>query len=446
MSKKSSTFQIVLLCAFGALGVAGILIFALATAGGSNNGLAPVTIWGTLDATTMKNALRAASESDSRYLDITYVQKDPATYESSLANALASGTGPDLFLLTDNEALYDGQKVYPIPYSELSQAQFQNTFVGASEPFLASSGVLAIPLLVDPLVMYWNHNMLASAGIAQPPQYWDQLPTMTTALTQKDASGNLAKEAIALGTYSNIDEAQYILSMLIEQAGGQITAQQSGQLVAALSQSGSASGPALQAIEYYTEFANPSQSEYSWNDAQPDARQSFAAGNLAMYIGLASEEPAIIQTNPNLDFSAAPVPQVRNSQTSVDEGTVYGLAIPRNDPNISSALTIAFLMASESFDNLLASSYGLAPARLDAIAAGPQTATSTIAYSQPADFPLFFKQALIIHTWADPNPSQSGPIFQSMIEDTESGAAQASGAIGTADSQLQQLISQMQSQ
>jgi ABC-type glycerol-3-phosphate transport system substrate-binding protein len=438
MKGKSSTFQIILLCAFGALGVAAVLIFALATAGNSNGGISPVTMWGTLDATTMKNVLRAAAEQDNRLSEVTYVQKDPSTFETDLANALASGTGPDLFILRGDEAYADASKIYTIPYSSLTQSQFQTTFVGGASQFLSQNGVIGIPILVDPLVLYWNTDSLASAGIAQPPQYWDQVPGDIEELTQKDNSGALKTQGIALGTYQNIDAAKDILAMFIQQAGGQITAQNAaGSVVPALSSGGSASNAATQALEFYTEFANPSQPDYSWNDAQVDARQAFAAGTLSMYVGYASEQPLIVAANPNLTFAAASVPQIRNSQTSVDEGVVYGIAIPRNGRNLSSALTIAYLIASEPVDAALSESYGLAPARRDAV-----SATSLATTSVSADLPLFDKMALIVHSWYDPDPSQTGPIFQAMIEDTESGAIQAQDAIGRANQQIGNLLQQ----
>jgi ABC-type glycerol-3-phosphate transport system substrate-binding protein len=438
MKGKSSTFQIILLCAFGALGVAAVLIFALATAGNSGGGISPVTMWGTLDATTMKNVLRAAAEQDNRLSEVTYVQKDPSTFETDLANALASGTGPDLFILRGDEAYNDASKVYTIPYSSLTQSQFQTTFVGGASQFLSQNGVIGIPILVDPLVLYWNTDSLATAGIAQPPQYWDQVPGDIEQLTQKDNSGTLKTQGIALGTYQNIDAAKDILAMFIQQAGGQITAQNAaGTVVPALSSGGSASNAATQALEFYTEFANPSQPDYSWNDAQVDARQAFAAGTLSMYVGYASEQPLIVAANPNLTFAAASVPQIRNSQTSVDEGVVYGIAIPRNGPNLSSALTIAYLIASEPVDAALSESYGLAPARRDAI-----SATSLSTTSVSADLPLFDKMALVVHSWYDPDPSQTGPIFQAMIEDTESGAIQAQDAIGRANQQIGNLLQQ----
>lgn len=438
MNKKISTFQIILLCAFGAIGVAGILIFALATAGNANGGIAPVTIWGTFDAATVKEVIRAAAEQDNRLNQVTYVQKDPATFEQDLANALADGNGPDIFILRGDEALYDQDKIYALPYSSLSQSQFENTFVDAADPLLSANGVLGLPILVDPLILYWNRDSLATAGIAQPPQYWDQLPTIVPQLVQKDDAGNLQKEAIALGTYQNISGAKDILSMLVEQAGGQIVSLNSaGQYVPALASGGGASLSAQSALAFYTEFANPSQDDYTWNDAQTDAAQAFAAGNLAMYVGYASEEPGILAANPNLNYATAPIPQVRTASNSLDTGAVYALAVTRNDPNITSALTVAFLLASAPVDQALAQALDLAPARRDVIAASTSTA---------ADAQLFARMALITRTWADPDPSQTGPIFQAMIEDTDSGAMKPQDAIGQANQKIGNLLSAQQSQ
>jgi maltose-binding protein MalE len=440
MSKKISTFQVILLAVFGAVGVGAVLIFALATAGGGGGGVSPVTIWGTFDANAVKEVLRAAANQDSRLSQVTYVQKDPTTFEADLANALSSGTGPDIFILSGNEALYDENKVYAIPYSALSQSQFQSTFVGAADLYLSQNGVIGLPILVDPLVLYWDRDSLSNAGIAQPPAYWDQVPYMAQSLTQKDQSGLLQKSAIALGTYQNIGAAKDILSMLIEQAGGQITMQNSaGQYVAGLSQGGATSKGAQSALQFYTEFANPSQSDYSWNNAQGDARQSFAGAELAMYVGYASEESLIRAANPNLNFAAAPVPQLRSEQNSIDAGAVYALAIPKASPNLQSALTVAYLIASAPVDQALASVLGIAPARRDALALGAPTTTA-----QTIDASLFYKMALIVRTWADPNPSETDPVFQDMIEGTESGAVQITDAIGRANQQIENLLNQAQ--
>ena len=166
MQKGLSVFQIVLLAIFGAVGVGAVLIFALATAGSGGGGTGAVKIWGTFDKNAISAVIRQAADKDSRLLQVTYEQRDPATYESDLTNALAAGTGPDLFFLRSDYVMRDSDKVFIIPYANFSQSQFTNTFADGASPYLASSGVVGVPILIDPLVMYWNRDSLAAAGIA----------------------------------------------------------------------------------------------------------------------------------------------------------------------------------------------------------------------------------------------------------------------------------------
>src|SRR6185436_20849718 len=173
--RKLSVFQISLLAGFGALAVAGVLIFAFAIGGTTQSSVGPVTIWGTLDGNAFAAVIRQSAETNPALAQVTYVQKDPASFESDLTKALASGTGPDLFLLRQDQAYKDQGQIAVIPSSAVSQSQFESTFIQAASPFFSSQGALAIPLLADPLVLYWNKDMLASGGFSQAPTYWDQL-------------------------------------------------------------------------------------------------------------------------------------------------------------------------------------------------------------------------------------------------------------------------------
>jgi hypothetical protein len=83
---KSSPFQIVLLALFGGLAVAGVFIFALVVSGGNNSAVGQVTVWGTFDESRVQAVIRAAAETDDRLTGVTYVRKDPTTYENDLVN------------------------------------------------------------------------------------------------------------------------------------------------------------------------------------------------------------------------------------------------------------------------------------------------------------------------------------------------------------------------
>ena len=65
----------------------------------TNNGpVATLTVWGTEDA----NAIGALAATYP-YAKVSYMQVDPANYQSKLLSALAAGTGPDVFEIGDRE-------------------------------------------------------------------------------------------------------------------------------------------------------------------------------------------------------------------------------------------------------------------------------------------------------------------------------------------------------
>ena len=425
-------FQITLLVVFGGLAIAGVLVFSIAIGGGNTNTIGSVKIWGTLDQGAFSVVIRQASETYPELSQVTYEQKDATTFESELTNALASGTGPDLFLLRQDYALKNAGKTVVIPLSVLSEAQFRNTFIEAANPFLAQEGVIAVPAFADPLILYWNKDMLATAGYAQAPKYWDELYGIAQKASKKDESGAITKSAIALGEYKNITNAKDILATLILQAGGDITAYDaSGRLVPALTpRAGGASTQAtVSAMRFYTEFADPSKNQYSWNRSMLESQKVFAAGDVALYIGYASEAPLITRINPNLNFGLAPIPQIRSASNAVNTAHVWGLAASRAGKNPNGAITVAFLLVSADTGTALSTALGIPSARRDVL-------------NKPAqgndDF--FNKQAILAHSWLDPDPEKTGELFRAMIENTTSGALLVAEAVQRADQELAHIL------
>ncbi|OGG53809.1 hypothetical protein A3H16_03475 [Candidatus Kaiserbacteria bacterium RIFCSPLOWO2_12_FULL_53_8] len=429
--KKLSLFQIVLLCIFGALAVAGVLIFAFAVGGGTTNTVGAIKIWGTMEAQAFGDIVRELADDNPQLSQVTYEQKDPTTYESELTNALASGGGPDLFLLRQDYALKNAGKVAIIPFSALSQSQFQDTFIEASAPFLAENGVIGVPLFADPLILYWNKDMLASGGFAQPPKYWDELFNIAQKISTRNDSGTITRSAIALGEYRNINNAKDILATLILQAGGSITAyDEGGNLRPALVSRAETSAQAgVSALRFYTEFADPSKDDYSWNRSLPEAQKAFASGDLALYVGYASEKSQIAHANPNLNFAIAPIPQVRAAQNALDTARVYALSASRAGKNPGGAITVAFLLVSSDNAKALSQALGMPSARRDVV-------------SQPAtgDDNLLNKQVILAHSWFDPDPEATAGFFRAMIENTTSGSLQVSEAIQRADQEMTNIL------
>ena len=425
---KLSVFQTILLSAFGALAVSGVLIFALVIGSGSGTNIGPVMIWGTFDENTFRKIIRESAEQDGRLLSVTYEQKDEDKFADLLTEALASGTGPDIFILRQENAVRDAGKVFPIPYDGFSETQFRNTFIEAANPYLGEAGVLGIPLLADPLVLYWNRDMLASAGFASPPRYWDELSGMAQSITKRNEAGQVQKSAISFGEYRNVSHAKEIVSTLILQAGGLITTRDSiGRLVSVFTPRQAIES----ALRFYTEFADPSKAIYSWSRAMPESRSAFASGDLALYIGFASEYGAVARMNPNLNFAVASIPQIRSAERTLTFARVYALSVARTTRNPSGAVQVASLLASADTSSALSNAYGIPSARRDVL-------TQTTPAASNDD--LFKKQAIASGSWTDPDPAKTDDVFRGMIENVTTGTMRLSEAVARAHQEIGHIL------
>jgi multiple sugar transport system substrate-binding protein len=438
---KTSIFQIIVISIFGAFAVAGVLVFAIAVGGGKQEvSIGTVAIWGTLDKDTFAAALDQVTQANKSLAGVSYEQKDSGTFDQELANALAEKKGPDLYLITTDQALTNESRVAVTPYTAISQTTYKNTFIDAANPFLGEQGIIAVPLATDPLVLYSNRDLLASAGYANPPAFWDEVQDMAQKITVRDTSGSIRVSAIALGTYTNIEDAKAILSALIMQANNRTSVVQDsitgvesdGKLHSLLAQAQSQDhAPAVDAITLYTGFANPSQSYYTWNGSFQSARQAFSEGQVALYIGFASEEPLIRSMNPNLNYAVTDMPQFRGSKRPITFGRTYGFAIPLTTTNLQGAQMAVGILVSSTSSAAFAKDFRIASADRDVL-------DQSSKLSQ--DDAFIAHQALIAKNWVDPDPAQTDAIFRDMIETTVSGASTVSDSLSRADQKMQHAV------
>lgn len=419
-----STFQVIVLGVCAALVLIGIGVFAsFGGIGGSSAGA--VTIWGTVEESVMDELISTMRKNDNTFEEVSYVGKDVASYQGELVNAMAAGTGPDLILLSDADLHAFEDKIITIPYGVVSQSSFLNSFVDGARIFLTEEGALALPLMLDPLVMYWNRSLFSSAGVAAPPAHWNELLSIAPKITSIEAGSAIRRSAAALGQWQNVAHAKAILSTLFIQAGDNIvTRRADGTLNAVFGSTpdNAPSNPAESALRFYTEFTNPSKTTYSWNRTLPLSTTAFLGGDVALYFGFASEYPILAARNPNLQFSVAPVPQVEGSSSRVTYGKLTGLAIPRTSRNANGAAQVAQKLASARSVRALAELTGLPPVRRDV----------RLDTSSNAAMSVFVESALIARPWLDPNPMQTDIVFRTMVESVISGRLSSGAAVSEA--------------
>ena len=220
--KNLSTFQVVLTAAFVVAAIAGVIVFATFRGGGGAGETGEVLIWGTLDREVVEGVLAELSTENDDFRGVSYVEKDIRNFDNEFVNALAAGTGPDIVFLDQDDILTHRDKILLIPFESYSERLFKDTFVEEGELYLIQNGILGLPFIMDPLVMYWNRDIFATKGISVPPKYWDEFFTLAPKMTERDQSSNILQSLVALGEYRNIFHAKDILSTLIMQAGNPI--------------------------------------------------------------------------------------------------------------------------------------------------------------------------------------------------------------------------------
>ncbi|OHA15710.1 MAG: hypothetical protein A3A10_01940 [Candidatus Tagabacteria bacterium RIFCSPLOWO2_01_FULL_42_9] len=427
---QSNHFQLVIIGIMIFLALTAVLFLSgvipgLKTGGGEST--APLVMWGTVPEEHLGKLIRTVNENNPSF-DLTYVQKNFASYENDLIGALASGKGPDMWLLGQDSILKNKDKVFLIPFSSFSQRAFKDAFIEEAEIYLAKKGIVALPFIVDPIVLYWNRDLASGVGVSQPPKTWDEFVNFSVRLTIKDG-GNIKQSGAALGEFKNIDHAKELLSLLMLQAGNPIV--DANTLRSTLS--GLSEGAALSsnnALRFFTEFSDPSKSTYSWNGSLPFSKNSFIAGTLAYYFGYAGEYNDIVAKNPHLNFDVAEIPQISGGRIRATFARMEGIAVSKTSPNIASALFAGIKLTEKESIAALSKQMFLPPVRRDLLG---ETVDNPVA-------DVFYKSAIYSRAWLEPDSLSVFEIFKSMIESVLTGRKKISNAAVDAHIKLNNML------
>jgi len=436
-----SLFQGILLGVFIVAIIGGVILFGIVQNNDSDTS-GVINIWGTVPQEVMGTLITNLSAAEEPVIPkVTYQYVPEETFDRNFLEALASGTGPDVVLLPHEDILKQSSKLLPIPYKSLPERTYKDLFVEDAEIFLQADGSLAMPFTIDPLVLYWNRTMFTKAGIASPPKYWDEVIQLVPRLSEKDASGILKKSGIALGEFSNIDYAKDIISILFMQSGSPIVGNKNGRLSAFIDERGAATvTPSDTAITFFTQFANPVKTLYSWSRSFSNSLDMFAQGDVAMAIGHASDITRIQEKNPNLNFDVTelPIPKPNNGDDTggITFGSMYGMAIVRNSVNPAGALNAIYGFTSAEALTALSEITSLPPVRRDMLSELPQDPYKEV----------FYKAALRSKVWFDPDKDVTYGIFKNLLDTIVSGKESITGALKQADEQLNDLLDKIQPQ
>lgn len=208
----------------------------------------------------------------------------------------------------DTQVLTD---TFPMPTVEMIKKEY---VAAVPEDVVIKGKIYGLPLSVDTLAVYFNQDLLDKAGIAEPPQTWDEFVSAVKLISKVDKDGKIVQSGVSLGTGPNIDNAFDLVSALIAQNGVTLATSEGAIGFASGFDKAGAAHPTLQALDFYTNFARPTKDVYSWNLEQGNAFDAFARGKTGFYLGFAYDYERLKNRAPDLNFGIVPLFQLNKAK------------------------------------------------------------------------------------------------------------------------------------
>jgi len=286
------------------------------------------------------------------FIKIEYKKLRYDEYEQALLEAFATDRGPDIFSIHNTWIKKYQEKglihpmpdtitmVYPITTGNIKKEttlemrtkksltlkELKNNFVDTvtddaiiniQENESMIPKIYGLPLSVDTLAMFYNKDLFNNASISAPSEYWNsKFQDDVKKLNKQNNRGEIIQSGISLGGSDNIERSFDILSILMMQSGAEMLSPSGIVKFHVLPEELSAnqsSSPGLQALRFYTDFANAGKEVYSWNSQLDNSLDLFAKGKLAMTFGYSYHLPQIRAMAPKLNFAVTKLPQIEKS-------------------------------------------------------------------------------------------------------------------------------------
>lgn len=412
-----------------------VLIFSGKLPIGNSNAnkiVGEVVMWGTLPETEMNKVVQAFNPQAQTYR-VVYKEVRENIFAQALLEALANGNGPDLILAPHQIILSQTSRLYPFPLASISSDLFNSTYVDGVKIFYSPSGAIALPVSIEPMVLFYNRTLFSKHGVIAPPEYWDEVSRFVPILTVQNKQRQFIESAIDLGSPTT-PYAKDILMTIVSQLGQTPVFTQYNQNGSTASTvlanipvtEGGDIQPLTTAARYFAQFADPSQTTYTWPQSGANATDQFVAEKLAMYVGYSGELETLRARNPKADFEMATLPQTRGYNTFATAARMYGIATLRTTKNPTASLTVQAQFAGPSISPAIASIVGAVPA-LRSYAVTPGLST------------VIARSMLVARGWYDSFPVQSINLTANMLSDIINNRQGPSDAANTFVSRLQDL-------
>lgn len=423
---KLRPFELALIIIFGGLAMGALIMLKFYQPAPKTDDptmtvqIGKVDIWGTIPSEGVYTLLTELSKQNDQYRGVSYKYYRPEEFDDTLVTALADGRGPDIILVSQEKLIEVRQRIKPVAYTSFTLRDFMNYYIDGAGVFALRDGIYGYPVAVDPLMMYWNKDILATEGFLAAPKTWEELVNdMFPKLIKRDFDRTINRSVVAMGEYGNVRNAFGIVSALLIQQGTQgVTEDEDGKYLVRLNRSESGGDPLQATADFYTRFSKPSNSLYSWNRAFEDDRLQFIGEDLALYFGYASEAPQIERANPNLNFDIAEIPQGETATVRRTYGKFYAFSLLKTSDNVSGATAVILSLVNTKNSEQIATRSGMVPAFRSLVTQGSNDTFGRISY----------KSAGVALGWLNPDLKVTDGYFETMMRDINENRRDVGGA------------------
>lgn len=420
----------------------------------------PVTLrfWRVFDGQDAFDQIIANYRTLHPFINIEYRKLRYEEYEAELLNALAEDRGPDIFSIHNTWIKKYQSKLVPMPATitmaypvtrgtikketipelrttaSLSLKDIRDKFIDTVSYDVISDDqkVYGLPLFVDTLVLLYNRDLFNNAGLSEIPQYWNsEFLQNVKKMTKQNQKGEIIQSGIALGGTTNISRFSDILSLIMMQNGATLLSNKS--ILFNQNLPGSNYNPGVEALRFYTDFANPLKESYTWNSSLPNSLEMFISGQVAMIFAYSYDLPTIKTRAPKLNFSIARVPQIEGTPpTNVNFANYWVEVVSKKSKNVNEAWDFIQFITRED------------QAKIYLEKTGRPTALKSLIVTQKNndEIKVFADQLLTAKSWyRGYSPQAAESAFKEMIDTVNSSSGQKlEDIINRAADKLQQTV------
>ncbi len=294
--------------------------------------------------------------------------------------------------------------------------------------------IYALPYYMDTLALLYNKDLFNNADIIFPPSFWNrEFQQSVKKLTKQDTKGEIIQSGVALGGAENIERYTDIVSVLMMQNGTTMQGDAGNVMFHTKPEAfkDKVSVPGVEALRFYTDFANPGKEVYSWNKTLNNSLDMFIDGKLAMIFGYSYHVPIIKARAPKLNFRISKLPQIDGNAKQINYANYWTEVVSKK--SIASDVAWDFIQFAASPD--IVRSY-LATVK-------KPTALKALIAEQLEDpeIGVFAEQVLTAQSWYKGNDAiLTEKIMGEMVEKAIAGQGSLEAIIGNAASKVQQTI------